>query len=201
MNLSNRIYSRKILYRLIYMLNFYKYFLSKNIYIDFADKIENIINLWFDKIDAEEFEKYSFTNLSKHSYKSNMNYTLDDYISFFETQNEEFEHMLFYTMNYFVEAREWVQLERSYILENLNYLNNNYEEIIEKINWFLNSFKFVELNSVDQSILLLWCVENFATKTPKQIIIKECLMLSSAFSTTSSAKLMNAVFDKALTEF
>lgn len=198
MNLSNRIHSRKVLYRLIYMLNFYKFFLSKSVYIDFAEKIENIVNLWFDKIDAKEFEKYNFTSLVAKQSISKQIYDLDDYISFFDVETKEFDEILSYILNHFLKARDWVWLEYDYISKNMKFLSLEYDSIIKNLDDVLESFKFHELNSVDQSILLLWYVENFSTKTPKWVIIKECLMLWTAFSSPSSTKLLNAVFDKVL---
>jgi hypothetical protein len=39
----NRVYSRKILWRLIYMYVFAKIYLGKDIYFRFAEKIETIV--------------------------------------------------------------------------------------------------------------------------------------------------------------
>jgi len=202
MNLSNRIYSRKVLYRLIYMYNFFKSILSKNIYINFAEKIDNIVHQWLDKIDISAFEKFDFSKLLlvKRKYNSTL-LTIQDYLSSFDPKNEEkFNEIVTYTANFFVSNKQNSSLEYQYLVNNMNYLLENYLNIVEEIDKYLDTFKFFELNSVDQSILLLGIVENRTVNTPKSVIIKECLFLWSSFTSDSSIKLINAVLDKVIKE-
>jgi len=200
MNLSSRIHSRKVLYRLIYMYNFFNSILSKNIYINFADKIDNIVHQWLDKIDVSDFEKFDFSKLliTKKKYNSTL-LDIKDYISSFNPKNEEkFNEVVSYISDNFVINKQDASLDYQYLVNNMNYLIENYENIIEEINKYLDTFKFSELNSVDQSILLLWIVENKTIQTPKSVIIKECLFLWSSFTSDNSTKLINAVLDKVI---
>lgn len=196
MNLSNRIYSRKVLFRLIYMYNFYNFILSKSIYVNIANKVDNIVKLWFDKIDDSEFKRYDFTSLLSIKSKYDKKYSIQDYTDFFDINNEEFKEFLSYTADKFVNKKDWVSLEYNFIVKNLDYLKQYYDHIIDDINSFLNTFKFSEVNSVDQAILLLAFSEYRTYKTPKWILIKEAMMLSDIFS--SNSKLINAVLDKLL---
>lgn len=196
MNLSNRIYTRKVLFRLIYMYNFYNYILRKNIYVNIADKIGNIVNLWFDKIDSSEFKKYNFTSLLLVKSTNIKKYNIQDYIWFFDVNNKEFDNFLSYTLNNFVNKKDWVHLEYDFIVKNMNYLKENYKTLVNNIDVPLKTFKFSEINSVDQAILLLALTEYKNYKTPKWIIIKEAMIMSDVFSWNS--KLINAVLDKSL---
>ena len=196
MNLSNRIYTRKVLFRLIYMYNFYNFILSKSIYIDIADKIDNIVKLWFDKIDENEFKKYDFKSLLSIKSKYDKEYNIQDYIDFFDINNKEFDKLISYIVDNIVKKRDWVSLEYDFIVRNMDYLEQNYNQIIDNIDNSLKTFKFHEINSVDQAIFLLAFVEYKIYKTPKWIIIKEAMMLSDIFS--SNGKLVNAVLDNLL---
>ena len=200
MNLSNRIYSRKVLYRLVYMYNFYKSILSKNIYLDFADKIDNIVNKWLDKIDVSDYEKYDFSKLIISDRKwVSKSFDISEYLSYFDPKNEDkFNEVVSYTSSFFVINKQEAVLDYQYLVNNMSYIIENYESIIEQIDQHLESFKFLELNSVDQSILLLWIIENKTIWTPKSVIIKECLFLASTFTSDSSTKLINAVLDKTI---
>jgi len=196
MNLSNRIYTRKTLFRLIYMYNFYTFILSKSIYVNIADKVDNIVKLWFDKIDDSEFKKYDFAPLLSIRYKYDKKYDIQDYINFFDINNKEFDNFISYTIDNFVKKKDWVSLEYNFVVKNMDYLKQNYNQIIDNINSSLKTFKFSEINSVDQTILLLAFIEYKTYKTPKWIIIKEAMILSDVFS--SNSRLVNAVLDKSL---
>jgi len=196
MNLSNRIYTRKILFRFIYIYNFYFSILSKNIYVNIADKIDNIVKCWFDKIDKYEFKKYDFFWLLNFELKNNRNYDIQDYIKIFNVDNKEFHEYLSYIANNFIKEKDYVSIEYNFILKNIDYLNKNYNNIIDNINRFLTTFKFHEINSLDQAILLLAITEYKTYNTPKWVIIKEAMILSDTFS--SNNNLVNAVLDKLL---
>lgn len=201
MNLSNRIYTRKVLYRLIYIYNFCKSVLSKNIYVDFADKIENIVNHWLDNINPESFETFDFSKLleKKIKVKNMSSYSLEEYIEQLNPKNKEkFNNYVAYIANEFVNNKQWASLEYSYIVNHMYFLLENYKNIIEDISQNLDTFKFFELNSIDQSILLLWYIENKVEKTPKSVLIKECNFLSSTFWTENSIKLITAVLNKVI---
>jgi len=201
MNLSNRIYSRKVLYRLVYVYNFCMSVLNKNIYIDFADKIENIVNHWLDNIDPESFETFDFSKLleKKIKIKNLSSSSLQEYIEQFNPKNEEqFNNYVSYVANEFVNNKQWATLEYNYIVNSMYLLLENYLTIIDDISKHLDTFKFFELNSVDQSILILWYLENKVEKTHKSILIKECIFLSSTFWSENSVKFVTAILNKVL---
>jgi len=198
MNLSNRIYSRKVFFRMLYIYNFSKSVLLNDIYSNTANKVDNIVKLWLDKIDESEFQNFDFSLLIDFENKKNTEtFSLEESIIFFNPENAvDFEKLVNYTTEFFVKKRDGVEVEYDYLIKNAKYTVENYNEIIELIDKNLSTFKFIELNSIDQAILLLGVVENKVYQTPKAIIIKECMFLSSTFWTDNSIKLINAVLDK-----
>ncbi len=200
MNLSNRIYSRKVFFRMLYTYNFSKSILWNEIYSNTAKKIDNIVKLWLDKINESEFQNFDFSLLLDFENKKNTeSFSMDEYITYFNPENAvNFEKVVNYTTNFFVKKKEWVNVEYDYLIKNAKYLIENYKDIVNLINKNLPTFKFDELNSIDQAILLLWVVESEVYKTPKAVIIKECMFLASTFGTDNSVNLINAVLDKSL---
>ncbi len=200
MNLSNRIYSRKVFFRMLYTYNFSKSILWNEIYSNTAKKIDNIVKLWLDKINESEFQNFDFSLLLDFENKKNTeSFSMDEYITYFNPENAvNFEKVVNYTTNFFVKKKEWVNVEYDYLIKNAKYLIENYKDIVNLINENLPTFKFDELNSIDQAILLLWVVESEVYKTPKAVIIKECMFLASTFGTDNSVNLINAVLDKSL---
>lgn len=180
------------------MYNFYYNLNCKSLYKDFADKVENIINWWLNDKCYEEFKKHDFSSLLSLEKAPTFAYDIEDYISFFSPKNDFFDEFVSYVAENFVKKRDDVTLEYDYIVKNLNYLYDNFEDIVGLINDGLNSFKFFELNSINQSILLLWYIEYVIYKTPKSIILKECILLTSSFSSESSINFVNAVLNKIL---
>jgi len=200
MNLSNRIYSRKVFFRMLYIYNFSKSILWNEVYSTTASKVDNIVKLWLDKIDESEFQNFDFSLLLDFESKKNIkSLSIEEYMEYFDPENAaNFEKVVKYTTDFFVKKKEGVDVEYDYLIKNSKYLIENYENIVELINKNLSTFKFNELNSIDQAILLLWIVENKVCKTPKPVIIKECMFLASTFGTDSSVNLINAVLDKSL---
>jgi transcription termination factor NusB len=82
--------------------------------------------------------------------------SLEDFVSFFEPKNAiNFEKLVNYTIKFFVKPKEGVEVEYDYLIKNAKYVVENYDDIVNLINKNLPTFKFNELNSIDQAILLL----------------------------------------------
>ncbi len=200
MNLSNRIYSRKVFFRMLYIYVFSKSILWNEIYINTAKKVDNIVKLWLDKIDESEFKNFDFSLLLDFETKKNtQSISLEEYLEYFNPDNAiNFEKVVKYTTDFFVKKKEGVDVEYDYLIKNAKYLIKNYDKIVDLINQNLPTFKFDELNSIDKAILLLWIVENKVYETPKPVMIKECMYLASTFWSDNSVNLINAVLDKAI---
>ncbi len=80
-----------------------------------------------------------------------------------------------------------------------NYVRLNKDDLIELINDNLNNWTFDRLGYISQSILLLACGEVIILKTPKTVIINECVELAKKFGEDDDTyKLINGTLDKLL---
>lgn len=180
------------------MFNFIKAILSKNVYLNLAEKIETIVSSGLNKISVEEFKKYDFSFLGVLiQLPTSKEISIDEYLEYFDPKTQKFDEMLSYVVN-IVKKKDIDELEYDYIIKNMNFLIKNYEKLIEEFNVFLPKFKFLELDSVVQSILLLMKTEFETFQTPKAILIKEANILSDKFASSTSVGLVHAVLDKVL---
>ena len=180
------------------MFNFFKLVLSKNIYLNFAEKIETIVVSGLNKISVDEFKKYNFSFLNLLPKCSNSEKgELEEYIQSFDPKSPNFNEVLNYAILH-VKKKDIDSLEYEYIKKSMEFLIENYENLIDQIDNFLPKFKFIELESTTQSILLLMKTEREVFWTPKAVLIKEADLLADTFSSPSSVWLVNAVLDKVL---
>lgn len=179
------------------MFNFVKTILLKDVYIKTAQKVETIVFSWMNKVSPEEFKKYDFSFLDVLVTLPSKEVNIEDYLEYFDPSNKKFDEMLSYVVKN-VKKKDIDELEYDFVLKNMDNLIKNYSNYVNKINGFLPTFKFEELDSVTQSILLLAITESNTCDTPKAVLIKEADLLADKFSSDSSVKLVHAVLDKIL---
>ena len=179
------------------MYNFVKTILLKDIYIKTAEKVETIVFSWMNKVSPEEFRKYDFSFLDVLVKLPSKYIDVKDYEEYFDPSSLKFDGMLSYVIEN-VKKKEIDELEYDFVVKNIDNLRKEYDNYISKINEFLPTFKFEELDSVTQSILLLAKTEADTYNTPKAVLIKEADLLADKFSSDSSVKLVHAVLDKVL---
>lgn len=81
----------------------------------------------------------------------------------------------------------------------LIYIWDNKNDLIELINDNLDNWSFERLGFISQALLLLACGEVIILKTPKQVIINECVELAKKFGEDDETyKLINGTLDKLL---
>lgn len=197
MKLNDRIYSRKVLWRIIYIYNFIKLNLFKELYLEFADKIDNIVHSWVNRTSVDNINYKFLNSYNALADKIDTNNYLKMYSYFLDTDSKEFNDLLLYVCNS-IKKKEIDNLEYDYINKNFVFFVKNYEILIETINKFLPKFKFYELESITQSVLLLMKVENDVFKTEKPILIKEAIFIADKFTSDSNMWLIQAVLDKIL---
>ena len=197
MKLNDRIYSRKVLWRIIYIYNFIKLNLFKELYLEFADKIDNIVHSWVNRTSVDNINYKFLNSYNALADKIDTNNYLKMYSYFLDTDSKEFNDLLLYVCNS-IKKKEIDNLEYDYINKNFVFFVKNYEILIKTINKFLPKFKFYELESITQSVLLLMKVENDVFKTEKPILIKEAIFIADKFTSDSNMWLIQAVLDKIL---
>lgn len=76
-------------------------------------------------------------------------------------------------------------------------LFETYKDIASKeVSKQANSFKFEEMDLVDQAIFILWFAERNTQDTPKEVILNEMVELGKAYWDSGSPKLINAIMHK-----
>ena len=77
----------------------------------------------------------------------------------------------------------------------LSYVLENIDNIDEKINSYLSSFKLAELGAMERAILRLGAHEILAQTCEARVAISEAVALASEFGSTNGVKLVNGVLD------
>ena len=105
-----------------------------------------------------------------------------------DTFNEDFAG------EYFAEQK--IKNEQKNFAETLfgGVLENN-DNIDEKINSYLSSFKLAELGAMERAILRLGAHEILAQTCEARVAISEAVALASEFGSTNGVKLVNGVLD------
>ena len=66
-------------------------------------------------------------------------------------------------------------------------------EVSEKVNQYTQSFKYDQMDVLDQACLLLGYVEYKVIETPKELVINEMVELCNRYSDSGSPKLINGL--------
>ena len=73
---------------------------------------------------------------------------------------------------------------------------HNYQEINQKLEEKMTNWKLDRVSKVDHTILLLGVAEFlYLEKTPKQVVINECIELAKKYGQKESPKFINGILD------
>ena len=105
-----------------------------------------------------------------------------------DTFNEDFASEYFAEQKIKNEQKNFAEALFSGVLENI-------DNIDEKINSYLSSFKLAELGAMERAILRLGAHEILAQTCEARVAISEAVALASEFGSTNGVKLVNGVLD------
>lgn len=105
-----------------------------------------------------------------------------------DTFNEDFASEYFAEQKIKNEQKNFAETLFGGILENI-------DNIDEKINSYLSSFKLAELGAMERAILRLGAHEILAQTCEARVAISEAVALASEFGSTNGVKLVNGVLD------
>ena len=105
-----------------------------------------------------------------------------------DTFNEDFASEYFAEQKIKNEQKNFAETLFSGVLENI-------DNIDEKINSYLSSFKLAELGAMERAILRLGAHEILAQTCEARVAISEAVALASEFGSTNGVKLVNGVLD------
>lgn len=104
------------------------------------------------------------------------------------TFNEDFASEYFAEQKIKNEQKNFAEALFGGVLENI-------DNIDEKINSYLSSFKLTELGAMERAILRLGAHEILAQTCEARVAISEAVALASEFGSTNGVKLVNGVLD------
>ena len=105
-----------------------------------------------------------------------------------DTFNEDFASEYFAEQKIKNEQKNFAETLFGGVLENI-------DNIDEKINSYLSSFKLTELGAMERAILRLGAHEILAQTCEASVAISEAVALASEFGSTNGVKLVNGVLD------
>ncbi|MCI6178563.1 MAG: transcription antitermination factor NusB [Campylobacter sp.] len=105
-----------------------------------------------------------------------------------DTFNEDFASEYFAEQKIKNEQKNFAEALFGGVLENI-------DNIDEKINSYLSSFKLAELGAMERAILRLGAHEILAQTCEARVAISEAVALASEFGSTNGVKLVNGVLD------
>lgn len=72
------------------------------------------------------------------------------------------------------------------------------KDLIDQVNIYATSFKYEEMDTIDQAIFLLGYIENKVLQTPKEVLLNEMIELAKRYSDEWAPKLINGIMHKIL---
>ena len=105
-----------------------------------------------------------------------------------DTFNEDFASEYFAEQKIKNEQKNFAETLFGGVLENI-------DNIDEKINSYLSSFKLAELGAMERAILRLGAHEILAQTCEARVAISEAVALAGEFGSTNGVKLVNGVLD------
>lgn len=121
---------------------------------------------------------------------------IDDYVKAKITEYAEeldIESDFDYFLHNFFDLWNAEDVEADYVLKVGSGLSRYRAELIEKVNSYTQSFKYDQMDVLDQACLLLGYVEYKVMWSPKEVVINEMVELWTRYSDAGSPKLINGV--------
>lgn len=180
MNVHNRINARKIVLSYFYQVCFFSKLLTQDFAIKEALFIDNTFESQTEKFSQE---RELFLNIIK-----------DWYLSW------ESEEDLMYVLNRFFDERKVEDVDIDYVLKVWNNFNKYKDELINKVNWYAQSFNYDQMDVIDQALFILWYVERKELDTPKEVVLNELVELAKRYCDEWSPKLINGIMHNIISE-
>jgi N utilization substance protein B len=123
-----------------------------------------------------------------------LNLIKDEYLTW------EPEEGLMYVLNYFFNEWKSEDVDIDYVLKVWANLEKYRDEIINKINWYAQSFDYGQMDVIDQALFILWYVEWKELETPKEVLLNELVELAKRYCDEWSPKLINGIMHNIIAE-
>ena len=175
MKVWNRINARKIVLSYFYRRSFFHNLPKQDRVIS---EVLSVGNIFQSNID--EFEK------NKIILKDKLDKCLD----------VPWDENLDYFVNVFFDQWNIDEIDIDYVMAVWRSYEKYYQEAIDEINKYTESFSFQEMNNMNQALFILWYVERKVLETPKEILLNELVELAKRYDDEWSPKLINWIMHK-----
>lgn len=109
------------------------------------------------------------------------------------------EEIPYYLKNFFDKRKE-EDVDIDYLLKVGAAFPNYVDELKKMVNGYTETFKYEQMDIVDQAIFLLGYTEHKVLETPKEILINEMIELAKRYSDDGASKLINGIMHKFLNQ-
>lgn len=180
MTIKQRINARKVVLSYIYQYCFFS-----NLENQDNVAIESLFIGNIFKTDNEKFDEGKKDYLKQiHTY----------------TKKLKSEEDLLNFVDLFFNERAKEDIDFDYIFKvGLNFEKHT-ADIINKVNALTDSFKFDQMDIIDQSIFIIGYTERKELETPKEILLNEMIELAKRYSDDGAPKLLNGIMHKIVNE-
>jgi transcription termination factor NusB len=175
MKVWNRINARKVVLSYFYQRCFFHNLWKQNIIFSDVLSAQNIFASQWDI-----FEQSKKDLLSR----------IDSELKISNDENLE------YFINIFFDKRKIEEIDMDYVFKVGSSFEKYLPEVINAIDQHTQSFSFSEMNTMNQSIFVLWYVERKVLETPKEILLNELIELAKRYDDEWSPKLINWIMHK-----
>jgi N utilization substance protein B len=176
MNVKQRINARKVILSYIYQYCFFDNLQNQDLVAVESLFIGNIF-----KTDNERFDT------AKKEYLKDIKAYL---------KGPETEEDLLAFVDLFFDERDKADIDFDYLAKIGLTFVKHIPEITDKVNSLTESFKFDQMDTIDQALFILGYTEWIELETPKEILINEMIELAKRYSDDGSPKLLNGIMHK-----
>lgn len=195
MNIKHRINARKIALSYFYQNCFFNYMQKSLEKSDSSDRED--LNLGVQNLESSGFfDKEFLEQLAKTKQAQEH---VDDYVKAKISEyagDQDIESDFEYFLSNFFDQWSSEDVEVDYVLKVGVGLSRYRAELIQKVDQYTQSFKYEQMDVLDQACLLLGYVEYKVLQTPKELVINEMVELCNRYSDAGSPKLINGLLHK-----
>ncbi|MDD2537699.1 MAG: transcription antitermination factor NusB [Candidatus Absconditabacteria bacterium] len=190
MQIHKRINARKIvlsyLYQRLFLLS-----LEQKIQADPELEIPSIEgdHPFFDEKFLEEIQRIKIAGANENQAVK---------INLHDMEEQSLEYLLPYYLKNFFDRWTEEDIDLDYILQIGSNISLYLPKVSEVVDTYTTTFKYIEMDAVDQAIFLLGYIERKIIDTPKEILMNEMIELGKRYSGEGSPKLINGIFHKIL---
>jgi N utilization substance protein B len=87
-----------------------------------------------------------------------------------------------------------------YLIKVLKDIPKNQEEVEKHVDAYTDTFKYADMDVIDQALFLLGYMERKQLQTPKEVLLNELIELAKRYCDEGSPKLINGIMHKIVHE-